>query len=99
MDIALGTARAALDRAAADIDADPHDLRNAGWRRALRVRALVESVATEVMDRVGRALGAGPLSHDETHGRLVADLTVYLQTASRRTGPGRAGRAGRGAGN
>jgi hypothetical protein len=79
VDIALGTARTALDRAADDIDADPDDRGEAGWGRALRVRALVESVATEVMDRVGRALGAGPLSHDETHGRLVADLTVYLR--------------------
>ena len=79
VDIALGTARAALDRAATDIDADPDDRRNAGWGRALRVRTLVESVATEVMDRTGRALGAGPLSHDGAHGRLVADLTVYLR--------------------
>jgi hypothetical protein len=29
--------------------------------------------------RVGRALGAGPLAHDEAHGRRVADLTVYLR--------------------
>ena len=79
VDIALGTAHAALDRAAADIDADPDDQSNSGWRRALQVRTLVESVATQVMDRVGRALGAGPLSHDEAHGRLVADLTVYLR--------------------
>jgi alkylation response protein AidB-like acyl-CoA dehydrogenase len=79
VDLALGTARAALDQAAADIDADPDDRDHTGWRRALQVRTLVESVATEVMDRVGRALGAGPLSHDEAHGRLVADLTVYLR--------------------
>jgi hypothetical protein len=79
VDIALGTAHAALDRAAQDIDADPDDRAGAGWGRALRVRTLVESVATEVMDRAGRALGAGPLSHDEAHGRLVADLTVYLR--------------------
>ncbi len=26
-----------------------------------------------------RAVGAGPLSHDEAHGRRVADLTVYLR--------------------
>jgi hypothetical protein len=31
------------------------------------------------MHRVGRALGAGPLSHDEAHSRRVADLTVYLR--------------------
>ena len=26
-----------------------------------------------------RALGAGPLCHDEAHSRAVADLTVYLR--------------------
>jgi alkylation response protein AidB-like acyl-CoA dehydrogenase len=79
VDIALRTARPALDRAADQIDADPGDLGNAGAARALRVRALVEAVAAEVMSRVGRALGAGPLCHDEAHSRRVADLTVYLR--------------------
>jgi hypothetical protein len=78
-DIALRAARSALDRAADEIDADPHDLSGAGRGRALRVRALVEAVATDVMGRVGRALGAGPLCHDEAHSRRVADLTVYLR--------------------
>jgi len=79
VDIALSSARAALDAAAAEIDADPEDIRDGGRLRALRVRALVEAVATEVMYRVGRALGAGPLSHDEAHSRRVADLTVYVR--------------------
>jgi alkylation response protein AidB-like acyl-CoA dehydrogenase len=79
VDIALRTARAALDAAADDIDADPGDLKDDGRLRALRVRALVEEVATTVMHRVGRALGAGPLCHDAAHGRRVADLTVYLR--------------------
>jgi len=79
VDIALHTARSALDVAAAEIDADPADLGNGGRLRALRLRALVEATATEVMHRVGRALGAGPLSHDEAHSRRVADLTVYLR--------------------
>src|SRR5436190_2199295 len=79
VDVALHTAREALARAAAEIDADPADREHGGWRRALRVRALVEATATEVMARVGRALGAGPLCHDEAHGRRVADLTVYLR--------------------
>ncbi|HEY1706186.1 MAG TPA: acyl-CoA dehydrogenase family protein [Trebonia sp.] len=79
VDIALRTARAALDRAADEIDADPRDLRGEGPARALRVRTLTEAVATEVMTRTGRALGAGPLSHDEAHSRAVADLTVYLR--------------------
>jgi alkylation response protein AidB-like acyl-CoA dehydrogenase len=79
VDIALDAARTALDRAADEIDADPDDLRNTSRGRGLRVRALVESAATEVMGRVGRALGAGPLCHDEAHARMVADLTVYLR--------------------
>ncbi|HEX3921078.1 MAG TPA: acyl-CoA dehydrogenase [Streptosporangiaceae bacterium] len=79
IDIALLTARAALGRAADEIDADPADLRGEGPLRALRVRALTEAVASAVLARAGRALGAGPLSHDEAHSRAVADLTVYLR--------------------
>lgn len=79
VDIALHTARAALEQAAREIDADPGDREHCGWRRALRARALVEAAATEVMQRVGRALGADSLCHDEEHSRRVADLTVYLR--------------------
>jgi hypothetical protein len=79
VDIALRAARAALRQAADEIDADPADLRGAGAPRALRVRALTEAVASDVLARTGRALGAGPLSHDEAHSRAVADLTVYLR--------------------
>ena len=32
-----------------------------------------------MLTRTGRALGAGPLGHDEAHSRAVADLTVYLR--------------------
>ena len=79
VDVALQAARSALDEAADEIDADPRDLKDAGRVRALRVRALVEAAATEVMERVGRALGAAPLCHDEGHSRRVADLIVYLR--------------------
>ncbi|HEY3956417.1 MAG TPA: acyl-CoA dehydrogenase [Streptosporangiaceae bacterium] len=79
VDIALQAARMALDDAADGIDADPADLKDDGPIRALRVRALVEAAASEVIRRVGRALGAGPLSHDAAHSRRVADLTVYLR--------------------
>lgn len=51
-------------------------------KAAVRVsekEALVERGATEVMDRTGRATGAGPLGHDAAHARRVADLTVYLR--------------------
>ncbi len=79
VNIALCRARAALEDAAAEIDADPEDLKGGARGRALRVRALVETAATEVIGHVGRALGAGPLCHDEAHSRRVADLTVYLR--------------------
>jgi alkylation response protein AidB-like acyl-CoA dehydrogenase len=79
VDIALRTARTALGQAADDIDADPDDPRGEGPARSLRVKTLTEAVANEVMARTGRALGAGPLSHDEAHSRAVADLTVYLR--------------------
>jgi hypothetical protein len=79
VDIALCRARAALDEAADEIDADPGDLKGGARGRTLRVRALVEAAGTDVINRVGRALGAAPLSHDEAHSRRVADLTVYLR--------------------
>jgi alkylation response protein AidB-like acyl-CoA dehydrogenase len=78
-DIGLRAVRAALRHAADGIDADPGDLRGEGPARALRVRALTEAVASDVLARTGRALGAGPLGHDEAHSRAVADLTVYLR--------------------
>jgi alkylation response protein AidB-like acyl-CoA dehydrogenase len=79
VDLGLRAARAALGRAADEIDADPRDLLGEGPLRALRVRTLTETVAADVLTRTGRALGAGPLGHDEAHSRAVADLTVYLR--------------------
>jgi alkylation response protein AidB-like acyl-CoA dehydrogenase len=79
VDLGLRAARSALRQAANEIDADPADLAGEGPVRALRVRALTEAVATSVLTRTGRALGAGPLCHDEAHSRAVADLTVYLR--------------------
>lgn len=79
IDMQLHAARTVLERAAAEIDEDPLD-RDGGARvRSLRVRALVESVCTEVLTRVGRATGAGPLCHDVRHARNVSDLTVYIR--------------------
>jgi hypothetical protein len=79
VDLGLRTARAALGQAADEIDADPGDERGEGPLRAVRVRTLTEAVATDVLARTGRALGAGPLGHDQAHSRAVADLTVYLR--------------------
>ncbi|QLQ40373.2 acyl-CoA dehydrogenase family protein [Micromonospora robiginosa] len=76
VDAALAAARAVLFAAADEIDADPTGDAD---RLAHQVRAAVEATATTVADRVGRALGAGPLCQDADHARRVADLTVYLR--------------------
>jgi alkylation response protein AidB-like acyl-CoA dehydrogenase len=76
---ALGAASSALTTAAAEVDADPFDRSGRARIRARIVRAVVEDAATQCIDRVGRALGAGPLCADAEHARRVADLTVYLR--------------------
>lgn len=63
--------------AAAEIDADPAGAD--AQLRAVRLRARVEAGATEILDRVGRALGAGPLCLDPVQARRAADLPVYLR--------------------
>jgi alkylation response protein AidB-like acyl-CoA dehydrogenase len=79
VDLILTATRTALEQAAGEIDADPSDCEGGAQLRALRVRALAEAAAAEVMTCVGRALGAGPLCHDAAHSRRVADLTVYIR--------------------
>ena len=73
---ALTATRDALDHAARTVDsrvpADPVALTST-------VRVLAERAATEVVDRVGRALGPGPLATDRAHARRVADLTLFVR--------------------
>ncbi|WP_405161391.1 acyl-CoA dehydrogenase family protein [Nocardia sp. NBC_01499] len=75
----LHAAAVCLADAAREIDADPTDRACTARLRARTVRAVVEDAATATIDRVGRALGAGPLCADAEHARRVADLTVYLR--------------------
>lgn len=63
--------------AADEVDADPFGLD--AQLRASRLRARVEAGATEVLDRVGRALGAGPMCLDPVQAQRSADLPVYLR--------------------
>lgn len=79
IDATLSGARWALAGAAHEIDADPHDRDRQARIRALRVRTIVENAATQVIDSVGRALGAAPLCQDAQHAQRVADLTVYVR--------------------
>jgi alkylation response protein AidB-like acyl-CoA dehydrogenase len=77
VDALVGGLAAHLATAAAEIDADPAGP-DARLRQA-RLRARVEAGATEILDRVGRALGPGPLATDPVHARRAADLPVYLR--------------------
>ncbi|WP_406141872.1 acyl-CoA dehydrogenase [Streptomyces sp. NBC_01089] len=79
VDMLITSAETVVERAAADIDADPWDTSGCARVRSLRVRAFVEKVCTEVLHHIGRATGAAPLCHDPRHARAVADLTVYIR--------------------
>ncbi|WP_238420839.1 acyl-CoA dehydrogenase family protein [Gordonia sp. 'Campus'] len=76
VDAHLAAGWAHLQAAAHDIDADPTA---PSKRLAFAVRWSVEQVATAVIDRVGRALGPGPLAADPDHAQAVADLAVYIR--------------------
>jgi alkylation response protein AidB-like acyl-CoA dehydrogenase len=75
----LWSTEGTLEAAARRVDEDPSDLTSDARALAGVVRHVVETAATEVLDRVGRATGAEPLGHDAAHARRVADLTVYLR--------------------
>jgi hypothetical protein len=72
----LTAARCALDDVARRIDDEPGAQLAAS---AATVRAVTESTAAVVVDRVGRALGPTPLATDRAHARRVADLTLFVR--------------------
>lgn len=85
VDAALSAVSTALVAAAGEVDADPRDTAGAARLTAQRLRASAERTATEVLDRVGRALGAGPLCRDPRHAALACDLPVYLRQSHAET--------------
>jgi alkylation response protein AidB-like acyl-CoA dehydrogenase len=68
-----------LDDAAQRIDADAGNRGFSFLSLALEVRHLIVSGCTEILDRVGRAGGARPMSLDGEQSRRAADLYVYLR--------------------
>lgn len=78
VDAALGAAAAVLREAAAAADADTDTVDDAR-RRALVVRATVETAVETALRSTGRATGPSPLAHDARHARHVADLEVYVR--------------------
>jgi hypothetical protein len=76
LDALLVAADALTSTTASAIDAEPgapHMLAVA------RLRCAVERVVREVVDRVPRMLGAGPLSGDAELARTLADLSLYVR--------------------
>ncbi|KRC70159.1 acyl-CoA dehydrogenase [Achromobacter sp. Root83] len=76
IDVALAQARAVLRETAAEIDAHPRDSCALACARA---RLSVEAAASQVLERAGRALGAGPLCRDAGFARMMADLPVFVR--------------------
>ena len=76
IDIGLAAAAALLRETAEAIDAVPDQPH---VDAVMRGRALLERVATETIDRVGRALGPGPLCEDAAHAQRCADLTTFIR--------------------
>ena len=76
IDIALSATASLLRETARLIDAMPDQPH---VRAVTRVRSHAERAATEAIDRVGRALGPGPLCSDAAHARRCADLTTFLR--------------------
>jgi alkylation response protein AidB-like acyl-CoA dehydrogenase len=74
----VGAMRDALETAAGDIDADPHDASGRARYRTLEVRETVHRACTHVLAQVAEAGGARPLTHDGAQARRAADLYVYL---------------------
>jgi hypothetical protein len=79
VDAALHSLRTAFVVLADEIDGDPFDVSGFAELRAMELRAHAEVVALDVLERVGRALGARPLCGDARHAALAADLPVYVR--------------------
>jgi alkylation response protein AidB-like acyl-CoA dehydrogenase len=79
VDAALAAARAVLREAAAVLDDGPAESLPVSRRRAMQVRAVVETAVESALTRTGRALGPVPVVRDAGHAQRVADLEVYVR--------------------
>ncbi len=76
VDVQVTQMRAVLAQAAQWIDDHPRD---DAAVVAMRVRLAVEEGASQLLDVVARALGAGPFCRDGRFARAAADLPVFLR--------------------
>ncbi|WP_049870548.1 acyl-CoA dehydrogenase family protein [Pseudomonas cremoricolorata] len=76
VDVALNAAAHSLRACALHIDAQPRATAELPVRQ---LRAVVEQAAEQVIQHVGRALGATPFCRNHHFARLSADLPVFLR--------------------
>ncbi|KTB88034.1 acyl-CoA dehydrogenase [Pseudomonas syringae] len=76
VDVALHAAAEVLRAAAVHLDNAPTENAEVIARRC---RAFIEQAADQVIQHVGRAVGAGPYCKDAHFARLIADLPVFLR--------------------
>jgi alkylation response protein AidB-like acyl-CoA dehydrogenase len=76
VDMALHAAASMLRELAACIDAAPDQAHATAVTRA---RCVVERACVEILDRVNRVLGPGPLCADAAHALRCADLAVFIR--------------------
>ncbi|SAK41262.1 hypothetical protein AWB79_00406 [Caballeronia hypogeia] len=76
IDVTLSATAALLRETAAFIDRQPQA---DSMLQAMRARLAAERTATCVVERAGRALGAGPLCRDAHFAQLMADLPVFIR--------------------
>lgn len=76
VDFELAAGAALLRETAARIDDEPGLPHTS---QVIRVRSMVERVATDVIDRVGRSLGPGPLCQHRAHAQRCADLATFIR--------------------
>ena len=76
IDTTLCATAALLRETAAFIDREPHA---DAMACAMRARLAAEHAAAVVVERAGRALGAGPLCRDAHFAQLMADLPVFIR--------------------
>lgn len=82
IDAAMSAAAALMRETAGLIDAQPGQ---AHRHAVVRLRTFVERVGSQVMERAGRALGAGPLCTEGEHAQRCADLTTFLRQSHAET--------------
>jgi hypothetical protein len=76
IDTALSCTASLLRETAARIDREPQSDAMPG---VFRVRLAAERAAIDVVERAGRALGAGPLCRNRHFASLMADLPVFIR--------------------